>query len=262
GPSPRGETAIRPPDGLVLELQPDRGDQPPRRPNLDLVIVTCRTLVRTVGLDDGQLDALRFHLPVRPAELPEQIRAADLEPHQIVGVVDDAHLVRLRVPDADQAASGRHQERCGVGSASAARALSARVADSASGVPNTPFPATRMVAPAFTARRMVCGAMPPSTSMSARLPARASSSRALAILDSVPGIKACPPNPGSTDMISSWSKSPVISSIADRGVAGLSATPARHPSSRIRVSVRCRWGRTSACTEIVVAPASAKASRY
>ena len=37
------------------------------------------------------------------------------------------------------------------------------------------------------------------------------------------------------------------------------ATPARHPSLRIAVSVRCRCGNTSACTVRLLAPAAAQA---
>ena len=49
----------------------------------------------------GQADAVGFDLAIAPSRRAQQIRPADLEPDEVVRVVDDAHLVGFRVADAD-----------------------------------------------------------------------------------------------------------------------------------------------------------------
>ena len=71
-----------------------------RRPNLDLIIVPCRAPVLAVRVDHRQEDAGGFHFAIGPAERPQQVGPRHLEPDEVVGVVDDAHLVRLGVPHA------------------------------------------------------------------------------------------------------------------------------------------------------------------
>ena len=63
-------------------------------------------------------------------------------------------------------------------------------------------PATRMRAPAATTRPAVRVSMPPSISMVAPLPSASSNICTARTLDSLRGIKACPPNPGFTDITS------------------------------------------------------------
>jgi hypothetical protein len=63
-------------------------------------------------------------------------------------------------------------------------------------------------------------------------------------------------------MSSTMSTSPSTCSRQSRGVDGFRATDGRAPAARMAWIVRCRWGETSACTEIRSAPAFAKASTY
>jgi len=49
---------------------------------------------------------LQFHLLVVEAEGAHELHAADLEPDEVVGVVDDAHLVGFRVADAEFGGGG------------------------------------------------------------------------------------------------------------------------------------------------------------
>ena len=63
--------------------------------------------------------------------------------------------------------------------------------------------------------------MPPSISTGALLPARSSSARTSGPFDSLRGMKVCPPKPGLTDMTSTKSTSPAISSSAPTGVDGI-----------------------------------------
>ena len=65
-----------------------------------LIIVTCRPAVLAVRVDDRQQHAGLFHFPIGPAERAQQLGARDLEPDEVVGVVDDAHLIGLGVPHA------------------------------------------------------------------------------------------------------------------------------------------------------------------
>ena len=50
------------------------------------------------GLHDGESDILPLQLGVRSAKGSNEFRAADLTPDEIVGVIDDLHLVGLGVP--------------------------------------------------------------------------------------------------------------------------------------------------------------------
>src|SRR5260221_460506 len=68
------------------------------------------------------------------------------------------------------------------------------------------------------------------------------------ILPNAEGMKACPPKPGLTDMISTRSIMSITYSMAEIGVPGLSETPAFLPSALIACSERCRCGPASACT--------------
>ena len=75
-------------------------------------------------------------------------------------------------------------------------------------------------------------------------------------------MNVCQLKPGFTDMTSTMSTSSTISSMADTGVAGLSATPTVFFSARIACSVRCRCRVASTCTVSPAAPALANVSRY
>src|ERR1700682_2249244 len=107
------------------------------------------------------------------------------------------------------------------------------------------LPATNVSAPASHTDLIVLRSIPPSTSRNALLPFSASISRARRTLSTEPFINFCPPKPGFTVMTSSRSRSGITSLTAVRGVDGFPTAPARQPSSRMRLSCRCRCGETS-----------------
>src|SRR5687767_6197739 len=78
---------------LVVEAYPDRGHQRRAGPNLDVVVIARRPAVVAVRLDDRQRHAVALHLAVTPAGFPQPLGPSDLEPDEVVGVVDDAHAV-------------------------------------------------------------------------------------------------------------------------------------------------------------------------
>ena len=71
-----------------------------RRPYLDLIVVPRRLAIVAVRLDDRQHEPVGLHRSITPAGVAQQVRACDLEPHEVVGVVDDTHLVGFRVAHA------------------------------------------------------------------------------------------------------------------------------------------------------------------
>src|SRR6185503_17737672 len=108
----------------------------------------------------------------------QPVGPADLEPDEIVGVVDHAHLVGFGIANTDvgRALGGRsrHQTRMPVAAALLADARRLRVAASASAEPKIALPATRMVAPAATISATLELSTPPSISMWAADPVSAS----------------------------------------------------------------------------------------
>src|SRR5207344_2296813 len=103
--------------------------------------------------DDGQAKVLSLELPIAYAVAAQKVRAAHLEPLEIVPVVGDTHLVRLRVANAH-----------GRGRRPAHRQISTRRRAAASGSPaaKTALPATRSSAPASTRARAFDRSTPPS----------------------------------------------------------------------------------------------------
>src|SRR5262249_29399496 len=65
------------------------------------VVVVGRTAVLHFDLRDDQEVPLVFHVLVRRAEGPEQLRAGLLEVNQIIRVMQQAHPVGFRVPHPD-----------------------------------------------------------------------------------------------------------------------------------------------------------------
>src|SRR6202166_1124284 len=101
--------------------------------------------------------------------------------------------------------------------------------------------------------------MPPSTSILKLSPSFARVLASASILRSAPRINFCPPKPGFTDITSTWWTISNTSSSISTGVAGLITTPGWQPCRSMRCRVRSRCTQASWCTEIQVAPASAKA---
>ncbi len=64
------------------------------------VVEACRREVANGRLGDGKPIALRLEIGIATAQCAHELDAADLAPHEIVGVVHDAHTVRLGVTDA------------------------------------------------------------------------------------------------------------------------------------------------------------------
>src|SRR5262245_42405049 len=171
----RGELrAVGAPNRLIIKLHPHWREFLRPGADVDVIIVSRAKPVLAVGFDDRQLDAVSFHLAIGPPGLAQPIGAANLEPDQVIRVVDDPHFVCFSVPhsNAGGGLAGAHPL-----AAAAALSLIARAAFSASVLPKMALPATSHSAPARTTLSTVVRSMPPSTSMGARLPARSSRAR-------------------------------------------------------------------------------------
>src|SRR5688572_10875611 len=90
---------------LIGESEAYRGDYGRRGPDLDLVIIAGRMPILAVGLDDGKGDASLFHFAVVPSSLSQPFRSPDFEPDEVIGVIDDAHLIRVRVTHSNASTS-------------------------------------------------------------------------------------------------------------------------------------------------------------
>src|SRR5262249_40810595 len=212
GVSARQCCAVGSSNHLIVELHSDRRHDGGGRHNLELIVVPRRLAIFAVGFDDRQRKAVRFHLTIAPPGEAQQVGASDFEPHEVVRVVDDSHLIGFSVPNTNPADCATAVHRVGATErACIARALSSRVARSGSEAPKIAWPATRIRAPAATTRGAVFRSMPPSISMGAAVfPARSSAARTSRTLASLLGMKLWPPKPGLTDMTSTKSTSPAI----------------------------------------------------
>ncbi len=77
----------------------------------ELVVVAGGGFVAAGGFDDGDAGLLlALHGFVVEAELAHEFGAADLEPYEVVGVVDDAHLVGFGVANPYFCFSGHGSE--------------------------------------------------------------------------------------------------------------------------------------------------------
>src|SRR5262245_26505845 len=183
--------AVRHTNDLILEFHPHRRHDGTRRHDLQLVVVPGGQPIVAVHFDNRQREAVSFHLTIAPARETQQVGPANLEPHEIVRVVHDAHLVGFGVSNPKAADGAGDVHRVGAtGRAAIAQALSSRVARSGSEVPKIAFPATRIRAPAATTRGAVFRSMPPSISIGAAVfPDRSRSARTSRTLDSLRGMK-------------------------------------------------------------------------
>src|SRR5207248_2559138 len=66
-----------------------------RQVDLEHVVVLRRLHVLHRRLEDRKEDAAALHLAVREAETADEMAARSLEEAQVVGVVDDAHLMKV-----------------------------------------------------------------------------------------------------------------------------------------------------------------------
>src|SRR6185437_10854994 len=112
-------------------------------------------------------------------------------------------------------------------------ARSDSIARTGSSAPYTAEPATKQSTPASAAASMVSSLIPPSISTRIVSSPESTRRRAMPTLANTSGMNSCPPNPGSTDMISSVSNSGRISRYGSRGVPGLTDSPAFAPAARM-----------------------------
>src|ERR1700688_1202983 len=72
------------------------------RPHNDLVIIMYRGLVAALRIDDRD-EAIVFalHIFIAEAKLPHQFNPSNFEPDEVIGMVDDAHLVGFGIAHAD-----------------------------------------------------------------------------------------------------------------------------------------------------------------
>ena len=167
-------------------------------------------------LDDRQADARRLHVAIAAPDRAQQLAAADFEPHEVVGVIDHAHLVGFGVahPDVDAsegALRSSGSDRC----AASFRALVAavgigRVEDGRAGDDDLD---TRVDGACDV--RQIDAAV--DFDRRCVLPARSSIARIAATFCRLFGMNFCPPKPGLTDITRMKSTSPAISSSATSG---------------------------------------------
>lgn len=75
----------------------------------DFVVVAGGRSIATIRFNDGENAlVLLFKLAVSKAERAQQFDAAKFKPYEIIRIVDDAHLIRFRVPHADLMCCDRH----------------------------------------------------------------------------------------------------------------------------------------------------------
>src|SRR4029079_5748674 len=131
-----------PPD-LVVKPDADRRHQRRSGADLELIIITGGAAVLGGRLHHRKRDTVRFHRAVGPAGGAEPVASADLEPDQIVGVVDNAHLIRFCIADADAGGPDRRRRHTRMPPAAAlfADVRRLRVAASASEEPKIAWPA-------------------------------------------------------------------------------------------------------------------------
>lgn len=75
----------------------------------DFVVVAGGGKIAAIGADDGEQKAFfEFHVAIADAGGAAIFGAADFHPDEIVGVVDDTHLVGFGVADAEAGLVGGH----------------------------------------------------------------------------------------------------------------------------------------------------------
>src|SRR5208282_297102 len=68
----------------------------------DLVIIVHGSLVAALGIDHGdKAIVFKLHFFVAEAELAQEFDASHFKPDEMIGVIDDAHLVGFSIADAD-----------------------------------------------------------------------------------------------------------------------------------------------------------------
>jgi hypothetical protein len=69
--------------------------------NLDNIIVMRWKKIVTVHLREGQIEPGSCDLLIKDADVSEEFDASNLEPADIIGMVDDPHSIGIRIDDPD-----------------------------------------------------------------------------------------------------------------------------------------------------------------
>src|ERR1019366_9438343 len=79
----------------------------------DLVIIVHGSLVAAAGIDYGD-EAVVFalHIFIAETELAEKFHASHFKPDEMIGVIDDSHLVGFGIADADASFVHRRRATC------------------------------------------------------------------------------------------------------------------------------------------------------
>src|SRR5262245_46522675 len=178
----------------VGEAHLGAGDLGQHRLDVHLLVEADGRAITRACLHHRHVEVLLLERRVRHAELAQQLRAADLEPDEVVAVMDHAHAVRLGVARTDTDAVPCHD--------ALTSEASARAAPVGSPPPYTAEPATNQSAPASASPSMLDGPMPPSTSMRAAWRPSSRRRRSSRTLGRTPVMNFWPPNPGFTDIMS------------------------------------------------------------
>ena len=90
------------PSQFVSEADRSRPDMFQARAHDDFVIIVHGSLVAAAGIDDRDEAAVfALHIFIAEAELAQKFRPAHFKPDEMIGVIDDAHLIGLGVAHAD-----------------------------------------------------------------------------------------------------------------------------------------------------------------
>src|SRR6185312_11932633 len=85
----------------IAEVDPPGGERTNPAAHLDLIVVAGRAPVADGNLADGETESGRLQFTVTHSGPAEVLSTRDVEPDQIAGMIDDAHLIGLGVVDPD-----------------------------------------------------------------------------------------------------------------------------------------------------------------
>jgi hypothetical protein len=79
------------------------------RAHYDLVIIVYGSLIAAAGIDHGnKAVVVALHISIAEAELAEEFDTPHFKPDEMIGVIDNAHLVRFGIPDPNASFIYRH----------------------------------------------------------------------------------------------------------------------------------------------------------
>src|SRR3954454_8480039 len=72
------------------------------RADFYLFVISGRSLVAATRINHGdETSIFLFHLPVGEPELPHKFDSPDLKPDEVIGMINDSHLVGFRIANAN-----------------------------------------------------------------------------------------------------------------------------------------------------------------